>query len=52
MSELVIELNKIIEMPIEDVVELLQGFTLGQLKSFSNGVKFLFVVVFKRNWCI
>jgi len=39
MSELVIELNKIIEMPIKDVVELLQGFTLGQLKSFSNGVK-------------
>ena len=39
MGEIVVELNKLIESPIEDTVNLLKGFTLGQLKTFSNSVK-------------
>lgn len=37
--EVVVELNRLIDSPIEDTVTLLSDFTLGQLKSFSNGVK-------------
>ena len=39
MGEIVVELNKLIESPIEDTVNLLREFTLGQLKTFSNSVK-------------
>ena len=39
MEEIVVELNKLIEMPIEEAINFLKGFTLGQLKSISNGVK-------------
>ena len=39
MEEVVVELNRLIDSPIEDTVTLLNDFTLGQLKSFSNGVK-------------
>lgn len=39
MGEVVVELNRLIDGPIEDTVTLLNGFTLGQLKSFSNSVK-------------
>lgn len=39
MEEVVVELNRLIDSPIEDTVTLLSDFTLGQLKSFSNGVK-------------
>ena len=34
-----VELNKLIDSPIEDTINFLSGFTLGQLKSISNGVK-------------
>ena len=37
--EEVVELNKLIDSPIEDTINFLSGFTLGQLKSISNGVK-------------
>ena len=39
MEEVVVELNKLIDSPIEDTINFLSGFTLGQLKSISNGVK-------------
>lgn len=39
MSEIVVELNKLVEKPIEYTVQILGGFTVGQLKSFSNSVK-------------
>lgn len=39
MEEIVVELNKLIDMPIEDAINFLKSFTLGQLKSISNGVK-------------
>lgn len=39
MAEIVVELNRLIDSPIEDTVTLLSDFTLGQLKSFSNSIK-------------
>ena len=39
MEEVVVKLNKLIDSPIEDTINFLSGFTLGQLKSISNGVK-------------
>ena len=39
MGEIVIELNKLIDQPIEDTVNLIKDFNIGQLKSFSNSVK-------------
>lgn len=39
MGEIVVELNTLIDSPIEDTIKLLEGFTLGQLMSFSNSVK-------------
>lgn len=39
MEEVVVELNRLIDSPIEDTVTLLSDFTLGQLKSFSNSIK-------------
>ena len=39
MEEVVVELNKLIDSPIEDTINFSSGFTLGQLKSISNGVK-------------
>ena len=39
MEEVVVELNKLIDSPIEYTINFLSGFTLGQLKSISNGVK-------------
>lgn len=39
MEEIIVELNKLIDMPIEDAINFLNGFTLGQLKCISNGIK-------------
>lgn len=39
MGEIVVELNKLIDAPIEETIKLISNFSLGQLKSFSNSVK-------------